>query len=134
MSLRHFLDYYRGRISYTEAINMPFKTYHTLTYIMYRENLEREKQQKLKAEQERKKAENEAKQQADARRMEEQQKMPRSGREELMMRLRQNQNQLMDNPNLASANPGLPQETEQPAFPVPQMGPEDIVDMIEDEL
>ena len=112
---------------------MPFKTYHTLTYIMYRENLEREKQQKLKAEQERKKAENEAKQQADARRMEEQQ-MPRSGREELMMRLRQNQNQLMDNPNLASANPGLPQETEQPAFPVPQMGPEDIVDMIEDEL
>lgn len=113
---------------------MPFKTYHTLTYIMYRENLEREKQQKLKAEQERKKAENEAKQQADARRLEEQQQMPRSGREELMMRLRQNQNQLMDNPNLASANPGLPQETEQPAFPVPQMGPEDIVDMIEDEL
>ena len=45
MSVRHFLDYYRGRFTYTEVRNLPMRDYQTLTYIMYKENIEREKRE-----------------------------------------------------------------------------------------
>lgn len=45
MSVRHFLDYYRGRFTYTEVRNLPMRDYQTLTYIMYKENIDREKRE-----------------------------------------------------------------------------------------
>lgn len=134
MSLRHFLDYYRGRISYTEAINMPMKVYHTFTYIMYRENLERERQEKLR--QEKEAAESKAR--ADAERkqqqiIEEQNNIPQNGREAILQRIRQNSgNRSQQNPSQKEySNVSVSQQ--ESSFPLPQSGiEEDLEEIVEE--
>ncbi len=137
MSLRHFLDYYRGRISYTEAINMPFKVYHTFTYIMYRENIEREKKEKARQERERIEEQN----RADAeRRIKEQEKAEqqmtiKTGREAIMERVRKNNSGLiepkMPKNTISSTQKPLPEYN--PQFPLPaESTAEDMIEMFED--
>ena len=37
--IKRFLDYYKGRISYTEVKNMSMREFQALYYIMYQENI-----------------------------------------------------------------------------------------------
>ena len=107
---------------------MPMKVYHTLTYIMYRENLERERQEKLRQEKEAA----EAKARADAEKRQ-QHNIPQNGREAILQRIRQNSgNRPQQNPSQKEySNVSVSQQ--ESAFPLPQSGiEEDLEEIIEE--
>lgn len=133
MSLRHFLDYYRGRISYTEAVTMPYKIYHTFTYIMYKENLERERKELERMEQEKRAAAAKADAERQAQILEEQERnVPKSGRELLMARIAEN----AANNRPASKQQPVNNTRSQAPFPLPQNegSAQDIMELLEEEF
>lgn len=112
---------------------MPFYEYHTFSYIMYRENIERIKREEAK------KADEEARRADDERRMRQEEissevgdERPLNGREALMMKIRQN-NLIQEKAEKSVKTP----VDNTPQFPLPHQETDimgNIAEILEDEL